>query len=556
LAGPPDPRAAAEIFAQAVSFHRQGRIAAADTLYRAVLARDPDHAGALRHLGAARLQNGDYGEAVRLLRRALERDPDAADAHVNFGAALHGLKRPADALEHFEKAIALEPGRVEAHFNLGRALHELDRAAEAGECYKRTLALKPDHAHAHNNLGNVLLTLNRPRDAIGCIEAALALQPDYADAHSNLGIALHALDRYAEATASYARALAIRPDHADAHNNLGLALRDMNRHEEAIACFEKAQAVKPDMVDAQVNESLVRLALGDFDAGWKKYQWRLLTAGFHRRRNPRPLWLGNWDLAGKSILLHGEQGLGDTLQFARYVPHVARQGARVILAVQRPLAPLLATLEGVADLRAQGDSIPAYDCYCPLPSLPLAFHTTVDTIPAKVPYISVPAERAAQWRPVMEPIGRPRIGLMWAGNLAHPNRRRWIPLPILLPLVDTRPFHFVALQRDLPEGDAALLESTPVTTFLGERQADLADTAAIVAALDLVITVDTAIAHLAGAMGKPVWVLLPFSADWRWLKERADSPWYPTARLFRQPAIGDWEGVVQRVHAALQEWVK
>jgi tetratricopeptide (TPR) repeat protein len=552
-AGPADPRTAAEIFAQAVSLHREGRTAAAETLYRAVLAREADHPGALGRLGAARLQNGDYDEAVRLLRRALEREPHSAEMHVNFGVALHGLNRPADALEQFEKAIALEPGRAEAHFNRGRALHELDRAAEAGECYRRALVLRPDHANAHNNLGNILLTLNRPREAIGCIEAALALQPDYADAHSNLGIALHALDRYAEATASYARALAIRPDHADAHNNLGLALRDMNRHEEAIACFEKAQAVKPDMVDAQVNEALARLALGDFDAGWKKYQWRLLTAGFHRRRNPRPLWLGNWDLAGKTILLHGEQGLGDTLQFARYVPHVARQGARVILAVQRPLAPLLAGLAGVADLRAQGDAIPPYDCYCPLPTLPLAFHTKVDTIPADVPYVSVPPERTAQWRPALEAVGRPRVGLMWAGNLAHPNRRRWIPLPLLLPLVDLPPFHFVALQRDLPEGDAALLESTRVTTFLGERQADLADTAAVIAALDLVITVDTSIAHLAGALGKPTWVLLPFSADWRWLRHRNDSPWYPTARLFRQPALGDWAGAVAQVETALRQ---
>ena len=281
---------------------------------------------------------------------------------------------------------------------------------------------------------------------------------------------------------------------------------------------------------------------------------RRLTAGFHRRKSPRPLWLGNWDLAGKTILLHGEQGLGDTLQFARYVPHVARQGARVILAVQRPLAPLLATLAGVTELRAQGDAIPPYDCYCPLPSLPLAFHTTLDTIPAEVPYICVPADRAAQWRPVMEAIGRPRIGLMWAGNLAHPNRRRWIALRHLRPLIEMRDLHFVALQRELPEGDAPLLESTKVAAFLGDRQADLADTAAMIATLDLVITVDTSIAHLAGALGKPVWVLLPFSADWRWLRYRDDSPWYPTARLYRQAAPGDWAGVVRQVEEALRRF--
>jgi hypothetical protein len=207
---------------------------------------------------------------------------------------------------------------------------------------------------------------------------------------------------------------------------------------------------------------------------------------------------------------------------------------------------------GVSVLRAQGEAIPPYDCYCPLPSLPLAFHTTLETIPAEIPYVSVPPERAAKWRPVMEAIGRPRIGLMWAGNLAHPNRRRWIPLRDLLPLTEMNGLHFVALQKELPEGDAVLLESAKVATFLGDRQADLADAAAMIAALDLVITVDTAIAHLAGALGKPVWVLLPFSADWRWLRGRADSPWYPTARLFRQPALGDWAGLVTQVGNAVR----
>jgi tetratricopeptide (TPR) repeat protein len=546
-----DPQAAAETFDQAVSLHRQGRVPAAEALYQAVLARNPDHPGALYQLGIVRLQQGDFEDALPLIRRALDRDPDCCEARVNFGVALHALNRPAEALEHLERAIALAPERADAHYNLGRALQVLNRAADALGCYQRALALKPGYAEAHNNLGNVLLALNRPMEAVASFESALALRPDYADAHSNLGIAFHALDRYEEALASYARALALRGDHADAHNNLGLVLRDMNRHAEAIACFEQAQVVKPDMVDAQVNESLARLALGDFEAGWKKYQWRRLAASFHRRKSPRPLWLGNWDLAGQTILLHGEQGLGDTLQFARYVPLVARLGAQVILAVQRPLAPLLTGLAGVSILRAQGDTVPPYDCYCPLPSLPLAFGTTVDTIPAEVPYIGVPADRAEKWRPVTEAMGRPRIGLMWAGNLAHPNRRRWIALRHLLPLTQMRDLHFVALQRELPEGDAPLLESAQVPTFLRERQADLADTAALIAGLDLVITVDTAIAHLAGALGKPVWVLLPFSADWRWLRHRDDSPWYPTARLFRQPALGDWAGAVAQVRNAL-----
>ena len=402
----------------------------------------------------------------------------------------------------------------------------------------------------------MLLAPNDPEQALLHFRRALRARPNYADAHSNMGNVLHALDRDEEAMASYVRALAIKPDHPEAYNNLGMALRWLNRDEEAVACFEMAQAIKPDYVDAQLNEGLSRLSLGDYATGWKKYAWRRLTASFSqgKKNPPRPLWLGNWDIAGKAILLHGEQGLGDTIQFSRYVPHVARRGARVILAVQDPLAPLLGEVEGVSVLRAKGESIPPFDCYCPLPSLPLAFATTLETIPADVPYIRAPADRLAKWHPVMEGLGRPRIGLMWTGSQHSQLRNRSIPLCLLLPLLDLPELHWVALQKEVPENDLPLLASARIATFLGARQSDLADAAAMIAMLDLVITVDTSIAHLAGALGKPVWVLLPFSADWRWLRQRDDSPWYPTARLFRQPALGDWTGVVRQVENAMRQF--
>jgi len=543
-------------FEQAQSLHRQGRSATAEDLYQAVLAQDPDHRGALHQLSVLRLQRGAFEEAARLTRRLIDRDPDFSDAHSNLGIALHALGRPAEAVRHFEKAILLEPGRPEAHYNLGRGLQMLGRFAEAGECYRRAIALRPDHPEAHNNLGNVLLALDRPEQAIACLRRALDARPGYADAHNNIGNALQALGRHEEAMTSYAQALAIKPDYAEAHNNRGIALRELDRHEEAVACFEAAQAIKPDYADAQLNEGLVRLALGDYAAGWKKYAWRRLTGGFGRGKTepPRPLWLGNWELSGKTILLHGEQGLGDTIQFTRYVPLVAERGARVILAVQRPLAALMAGLPGVSILRAQGEPVPPFDCYCPLPSLPLAFQTTLETIPAKMPYLCAPADRIAQWRPALEIIGRPRIGLMWAGSQAPQNRRRSIPLRLVLPLLEAPDFHFVALQKEVAESDLPLLERARMATFLGDRQTDLADAAAMISMLDLVITVDTSIAHLAGALGKPVWVLLPFSADWRWLRHRDNSPWYPTARLFRQPAPGDWPSVATQAGLALRQF--
>ncbi|HXW26202.1 MAG TPA: tetratricopeptide repeat protein [Xanthobacteraceae bacterium] len=553
IAVPAQVPAADAIFEEALSLQRKGQASAAEERYRAVLARNPEDSGALHHLSLLCLERGEFEEAARLLRHWIAREPNVSGAHNNLGIALNGLNRPAEAVAHFEKAIALEPERAEAHYNLGRARQSLGRLAEARECYERAIALRPDYAEAHNTLA-VLLAPTDAEPALEGFRRAIAARPGYVDAHNNMGIALQELGRHAEAVASYRQALALKPDHADAHNNLGLSLRDLNRHEEALAAFATAQAIKPDHVDAHVNEALVRLALGDYAAGWRKYAWRLMTANFSKgkKRPAQPLWLGHWDISGKTILLHGEQGLGDTIQFARFVPTVARLGAKVVLAVQRPLTALMANLQGASVVRGQGEPVPPFDGFCPLPTLPLAFKTTLETIPADVPYLSAPADRLAKWRPIVDALARPRVGLMWTRG-GSPRDRRSMPLRLLLPLMELRDIQFVALQRELPDGEAALLASTGVPSFLGERLADLADTAAIIAMLDLVITIDTSIAHVAGALGKPMWVLLPFSADWRWLVRGEATPWYPTARLFRQPAIGDWQSVVRQVAQALRE---
>jgi tetratricopeptide (TPR) repeat protein len=535
---------------------RREDIPDAERGYEALLAQDPENPNALHKLSVLRLRRGALEDAVPLIERLIARHPNFSDAHNNLGVALQRLKRPADAARQFERAIELEPGRPEAHYNLGQARQSLGRPAEARELYQRAIELRPDYAEAHNALG-VLLARNEHEGAVACFRRAIDARPRYADAHNNMGIALQALGRYEEAVASYQQALALKPDHADAYNNLGLALRSLNRHAEALGCFEIAQAIKPDHVDAQLGEGLVRLALGDYAAGWRKYAWRHLTANFSggKKRPAQPLWLGHWDISGKTILLHGEQGLGDTIMFARYVPLVAQRGAKVVLAVQRPLAAVMTTLKGASVVRGQGEPLPPFDGFCPLPTLPLAFRTSVETIPNDVPYLSAPADRLAKWQPVLQALARPRIGLMWAGALS-PIFRRSIPLRLLLPLLQSREFGFVALQKEVPDEDAPLLDSTGMATFLGERQADLADTAAMISLLDLVITIDTSVAHLAGAMGKPTWVLLPFSTDWRWMLHRSDSLWYPTARLFRQPAPGDWESVVTQVATALRELPK
>ena len=554
IAVPAQAPAGDPAFDEALLLQRQGNAPAAERLYHAILTRNPDHAGALHQLSLLCLGRDELEEAARLLRRWIAREPNVAGAHNNLGIALKRLDRPAEAVAHFEKAIELEPNRSETHYNLGRAQQLLGRLAEARECYERAIALRPDHADANNALA-VLLAPTDAEQALTCFRRAIAARPAFAEGHNNMGILLHALGRHEEAVASYRRALAIKPDHADAHNNLGLSLRDLNRHEESLRCFDLAQAIEPGHVDAHVNEALVRLALGDYAAGWKEYVWRLHTENFSKgkKRPAQPLWLHQWDISGRTILLHGEQGLGDTIQFARFVPRVAALGAKVILAVQRPLTDLMAGLAGVSVIRGQGDPVPPFDAFCPLPSLPLAFQTTLATIPADMPYLSVPPDRLAKWRAVLDGLARPRIGLMWTRG-GSPQDRRSLPLRLLLPLLERRDVQFVALQKELPDGEVALLQSTGVPSFLGERLADLADTAAIIAMLDLVITIDTSIAHVAGALGKPMWVLLPFSADWRWLRDRSDSPWYPTARLFRQLAPGDWQSVVRQVAEALRQY--
>jgi tetratricopeptide (TPR) repeat protein len=540
-------------FEAALSLQREGRASQAEQLYRAVLSQNPDHAGALHQLALLCLERAEFAEAARLLRRWIAHEPNAAGAHNNLGIALNGLDRPAEAVVHFAKAVELEPERPEAHYNLGRAQQGLGRLTQARESYERAIALRPDYPEANNSLA-VVLAPNEPEQALACFRRAIAARPEYADAHNNMGIALQELGRHEQAVASYRQALALKPDHAEAHNNLGLSLRDLDRHEEALACFEMAQAIKPDYVDAHVNEALVRLALGDYARGWKKYPWRLLTANFSKgkKRPAQPLWLGHWDISDKTILLHGEQGLGDTIQFARFVPAVAQLGGKVVLAVQRPLTALMAGLQGASVVRGQGDPVPAFDAFCPLPSLPLAFKTTLETVPADVPYLSAPAHRVAQWRPLLDALPRPRVGLMWTRG-GSPHDRRSVPLRLLLPLLELRGIQFVALQKELPERETGLFASTGVPSFFGERLTDLADTAAIIAMLDLVITIDTSIAHVAGALGKPMWVLLPYAADWRWLRQRSDSPWYPTARLFRQPAPGDWQGALRQVAEGLRK---
>jgi tetratricopeptide (TPR) repeat protein len=510
----PDPLIP-DLLAQAVALHRAGHLLEAEPLYQRLLAAEPDHFHALHMLGVIRHQQGRNSEALELIGAALAIRPRSAWAHSNIGLVLRALKRHAEAVASFERARQLNPDDLDTINNLGGTLFALERYEEALAAAERALALKPDCAEAFNLRGNVLQETGR----------------------------------LAEALASYDRAITVKPDYAQVFCNRGNALQALNRHAEAIESYDRAVALKEDYADAHWNAALARLCVGDLPGGFAEFEWRWRIGDPGPKYLP-PLWLGADTLAGRTILLYAEQGVGDCLQFARYALPVAERGAKVLLAVHRELKALLANLADT--IFAEGEALPAFDLRCPLLSLPLAFGTTLATIPAKVPYVHADPERTARWRTRLPASGSPRVGLAWSGNPAHKNdHRRSLGFDRLAPLLAVPGVQFVSLQKEVRPSDAEPLRKSRLIDLAAELN-DFADTAAVAANLDLIISVDTAVAHLAGAMGKPTWILLPFSPDWRWLLDREDSPWYPTARLFRQPRIGDWGSVIARVAAELQ----
>jgi tetratricopeptide (TPR) repeat protein len=556
--------------------------------YDKALALQPDYAEALYNRGVVLRRLERPAEALASFDRALSIKPDYVDAHNNRGYALQDLGRAAEALASYDNALAIRPDHARALYNRGGVLRDLHRPAEALASYDKALAIKPDYAEALNNRGLALLDLHRPAEALASFERALAIQPDYARALNNRGNTLQELKRPAEALASYDKLLAIQPTHAealynrgivlrdikrpvealasfdaalsinqnhvDALNNRGIVLRDLNRPREALASYDRALSIDPGYAETHSNRSSLRLLLGDFDRGWEEFEWRWRTreCAPWRREFTKPLWLGEEPLEGRTILLHAEQGFGDAVQFVRYAPLVAARGARVILEVPPPLTALFSRIEGAASVVSRGEKLPEFDCHCPLLSLPLAFKTRRETIPANIPYLSASEDRVIKWKQRLPETGMRRIGIVWAGN---PNfkgdQTRSIGLARFSPLLSVAGIEFFGLQRDLRDGDRDILRNNSHVMHLGDAIEDFGDTAAIISSLDLVISSDTSVAHLAGALGKPVWVLLQFVADWRWLLDRSDSPWYPTARLFRQPELGDWESVIRQVEDAL-----
>jgi tetratricopeptide (TPR) repeat protein len=499
-------------------------------------------------------QQGDLGKTERLCAGILQQRPDDFEALHLSGILNFQRRRMVEALHFLSLALKANSSSADAMSNLGLALHVTGRFDEAVASFRSALCLAPDHPEILYNLSNACLELGRLDEALASYDAVLAHAPGHAGALVNRGNTLLRFNKPVEAIASYDGALAALPGHPQILTNRGHALRRLDRLAEALPDFEAALSTAPEFPEAHFEAAMTRLALGDFDAGWKAYEWRWKTGAFarHRRQPEAPLWLGEEPISGKTVLLHAEQGFGDTIQFIRYAPLLRERGAKVICEVQPELHPLLSQLEGVAVIAA-GEPRPAFDLHCPLLSLPLAFKTQPETIPATVPYLAAPADRVAYWRDRLPQAGL-RAGFVWSGQPSHKNDlNRSIALARLAALFQESPAFCFSLQSDLRAADAEALRGLPDLIHLGDALRDFADTAAIISLLDVVISVDTAVAHLAGALGKPVMILLPHAADFRWMRNRADSPWYPTAKLFRQPAFGDWDSVIGRVRDEMEQ---
>jgi tetratricopeptide (TPR) repeat protein len=527
---------------------------AIDTYFEALSLRSDLHEAA-NSLGVLLQYKKRYDEAIVLHQQAITARPDFAEAHNNLGNALRMAGQWDQAVASYRRALELRPTFAEALNNLGNAFKEKCAWADAIDAYRRSLDLRPDSPPTLNNLGIALRNAGHLAQAIHCHERALALSPEDAQGENDLGNAYYDGGQWEPAIVHYRAALKLRPQYADAQNNLGNALYEMAQYHEALLCYEAARELQPDSPDARWNLALCRLLLGDWQNGWADYEarWQLDKFRPHVRDFNQPLWDGG-DLSGRRILLHAEQGFGDTIHFIRYAPMVAARGGHLIVECQRELVSLIRMAGCAQQVVARGDALPVFDVHCPLLSLPGIFNTTIESIPASSPYLYPNAGQSAKWRKRLSSLGDGlKVGLVWAGKSAHQkDRDRSVSLRDLAPLAIPC-ITFISLQKGEPSSQP--LDSPAGMKLIDwtDELNDFADTSALVDNLDLVITVDTAVAHLAGALGKTVWVLVQFSPDWRWLLDRDNTPWYPNMRLFRQSRPREWTDVIDRIARQLAD---
>jgi tetratricopeptide (TPR) repeat protein len=539
--------------------HQAGRYDEADAIYQQVLISDPNNADALHLRGLIALKRGDHDHAVEYISRATASKPTEAPFHGNLASALKAQGELDEAIGCYRRAIELQPDYVPAHYNLATALLDQRKRHEAIEVFRRVLQLNPNHAEALNNLGICFNELGNVEEAVACYHRVLELQPTHARAWCNLGSVYNDQGKLDEAIGCFQRAIAIEPEVAAAHCNLANVFQQLGRFDDALASYDAAVRHDPHCADAYFGRGTVRLLLGHFELGWADYESRWQTRHLTELKLEQPFWDGS-PLGNKTILLHVEQGFGDILQFIRYAELVKRRNseATIIVKCQPSLANLFARCQGIDRILSDQENWPPFDVYSPLASLPRLLRTTLDTIPNNVPYIFADPALVAHWRGRLRNVNGLRIGTNWHGGAGETEfRKRNIPLQFFAELSQIPGTTLISLQKGPGSEQLAEVLNKDSIRDLGPdfdtSHGRFMDTAAVMMNLDLVITSDTSIGHLAGAMGVPVWVALPMIPDWRWLLDRSDSPWYPTMRLFRQESHRDWTSVFHEIAIALRQ---
>ncbi len=544
-----NPACAAGWYALGQVCRDRGQLADAVTAFREALRHERDLVPAHNSLGVVLARLARYDEAEACFQEVLRREPGNALAHNNRGNIHKQRQQLEQAAACYRQALHHQPGYAAAYRNLGSVLRDLGRRDEATAAFQQAVRLAPDDAGSHTNLGLLLAEAGRFEAALACYRRALALRPNDPTTLNNQGIALKELGRLDEAEAAYGQALALEPDYAEAHCNRAWVWVARNRHAEAVEHFTEALRHQPDFAEIHFSRALAWLALGDFERGWTEHEWRWRQKHSRERTFPQPRWDGG-PLAGRTIFLYLDQGLGDTIQFIRFAPLLQQRGATVLVQCQAPLVRLLRSCAGIDRVLGPDEPLPPFDVHLPLMSLPWRLGTTLATIPAAVPYLSADPGQVEQWRQSLAGGPELKVGLVWQGNPINPaDRHRSVALARFAPLARVAGVRLFSLQKGA--GSEQLAAAPFAVTDLGSRLGDLADTAAVVRNLDLVIGVDTAVMHLAGALAVQAWVAVTYAAEWRWLVGRADSPWYPHLRLFRQKEPGNWDELFGRMAGEL-----
>lgn len=538
----------------ALKYYHSGHIVEAERLCRKVLEQSPENAEALYFLGIISHQSDKIDSAVDYLKKSVEHNPYNPDAHHLLGMLLQQKGQLDKAGDCYQNALHLNPHYAEAYNNLGNVHKDKGNIDDAIRCYEKALQLSPTLSIAERNIGVCYMEKGSPDQAIDHYHKALRLNPHYADTYHLLGMAYEEKEDLNEAIVAYEKAFGLDPGLAETCNNLGNVYHAKGFFDLSLEYYRKALVINPWLPETHWNIARLLLMRGEFTEGWKEFEWRWQKKDFAplQKKFSVPQWDG-FDIRGKTIFLFSEQGIGDTIQFIRYADLISKMGAKVIVESQPEIKKLLESMSGIAHVVVRGDKSPECHTYAPLLSLPAILGTTFDTIPSEIPYLFPDPQLSDKWmEKTKNSTSELRIGITWAGNPAHRNNRnRSFPLAIFSPLAELQDIIFFSLQKGTPSSQAKHPPKGFNLIDYTEDIRDFSDTAALINNIDLVISADTAVAHLAGALGKPVWVLLPFIPDWRWLLEREDSPWYPTMRIFRQKSPGDWECVIESVYKCL-----